>query len=165
MDNYLTHHGIMGMKWGVRRYQNKDGSLTSAGKKRISRQYKKITTKAQKKLQKNETRMRIEADRKTTDRMNDGEIDKFNKQQEKKHGSKFAERQGYMDDYLDLYNKHLEKQLNVVVDEFYSNDEHVNNAKKMVAKYDMVKWDTLAKENTEAIDKVRKNVEKITGKN
>lgn len=33
-NNYLSHHGIKGMKWGVRRYQNKDGSLTSAGKKR-----------------------------------------------------------------------------------------------------------------------------------
>lgn len=31
---YLVHHGIIGQKWGVRRYQNKDGSLTSAGKKR-----------------------------------------------------------------------------------------------------------------------------------
>lgn len=30
----LYHHGIKGMKWGVRRYQNKDGSLTPAGKKR-----------------------------------------------------------------------------------------------------------------------------------
>lgn len=31
---YLAHHGILGMKWGVRRFQNKDGSLTAAGKKR-----------------------------------------------------------------------------------------------------------------------------------
>ena len=30
----LEHHGILGMKWGVRRYQNKDGSLTLAGKRR-----------------------------------------------------------------------------------------------------------------------------------
>lgn len=34
----LYHHGIRGMKWGVRRYQNKDGSLTPAGKKRQERE-------------------------------------------------------------------------------------------------------------------------------
>ena len=28
----LMHHGILGMKWGIRRYQNKDGSLTKQGK-------------------------------------------------------------------------------------------------------------------------------------
>ena len=36
MDNHLEHHGIIGMKWGVRRYQNKDGTLTNAGKTRYS---------------------------------------------------------------------------------------------------------------------------------
>lgn len=33
-DNYLAHYGITGQKWGVRRFQNPDGSLTEAGKKR-----------------------------------------------------------------------------------------------------------------------------------
>ena len=32
----LTHHGIKGMRWGIRRFQKKDGSLTAAGKKRYS---------------------------------------------------------------------------------------------------------------------------------
>lgn len=32
----LEHHGILGMKWGIRRYQNKDGSLTSVGRKRYA---------------------------------------------------------------------------------------------------------------------------------
>ena len=34
----LTHHGIKGMKWGIRRYQNSDGSLTSDGARRYGAQ-------------------------------------------------------------------------------------------------------------------------------
>lgn len=34
--DYLMHHGVKGMRWGIRRYQNKDGSLTNAGKKHVS---------------------------------------------------------------------------------------------------------------------------------
>ncbi len=35
--SYLMHHGILGMKWGVRRYQNRDGTLTAAGKRRLKK--------------------------------------------------------------------------------------------------------------------------------
>jgi len=42
MDNYneLYHYGVKGMKWGVRRYRNSDGTLTSAGKKRAKQEYR-----------------------------------------------------------------------------------------------------------------------------
>lgn len=41
--NNLQHHGVIGMKWGVRRYQNKDGTLTNAGKKRYEKELAKLT--------------------------------------------------------------------------------------------------------------------------
>ena len=41
-DGELYHWGIKGMKWGFRRYQNKDGSLTPAGKKKYAKEMAKI---------------------------------------------------------------------------------------------------------------------------
>lgn len=41
-DEYLEHHGIKGQKWGVRRFQNPDGTLTEAGKKRVAKLHAKV---------------------------------------------------------------------------------------------------------------------------
>lgn len=39
-SDYLQHHGILGQKWGIRRFQNPDGSLTAAGKERYGKETK-----------------------------------------------------------------------------------------------------------------------------
>lgn len=45
-EDYLEHHGIKGQKWGIRRYQNADGSLTEEGRRRYDIKEAKIKAKA-----------------------------------------------------------------------------------------------------------------------
>ena len=45
MDDELMHYGIKGQKWGIRRYQNKDGTLTPAGRKKYKLEIKEENKK------------------------------------------------------------------------------------------------------------------------
>lgn len=60
-DGELYHWGIRGMRWGVRRYQRKDGSLTNAGQKRYAKEAEKI--KAQEKIVKNKEKTKAKIDK------------------------------------------------------------------------------------------------------
>ena len=209
----LYHHGVKGMKWGVRRYQNPDGSVTAAGKKRYgdktpyeykttdgdtfringgatvnmyrnnknvkvtktrgkylyevdqkklhnkaSKQYKKQSGKVMRDLQRQQNSMWVKSYNKAADYMNGEGIDKFNKQQEKKYGKDFGKRDGYMDDYQKLFDKKMNQNLNKALNDFYSNNKNVQKSRDLVKKYEMTKWDDLAKQNESKIEEVRKVV-------
>ena len=61
IERELYHHGIKGMKWGVRRYQNADGSLTPAGKQRA-----KVSNKQLRKESAELRKQYLESERKTS---------------------------------------------------------------------------------------------------
>ena len=58
---HLEHYGIPGMKWGVRRYQNEDGSLTEAGKKHLQKEFYKKLKDTGKKTMNQDFKSRINA--------------------------------------------------------------------------------------------------------
>ena len=60
-NNDLLHSGVKGMKWGIRRYQNKDGSLTNAGKKRYNKEMEKL--RAEKRVLKTQAATKAKLDK------------------------------------------------------------------------------------------------------
>lgn len=72
MNDELYHYGILGMRWGVRRYQKKDGTLTNSGKKRYDKEMERL--KAEEKIIKNKNRTqskleKLEAKRKSVEEL------------------------------------------------------------------------------------------------
>ena len=103
-QDYLEHHGILGQKWGIRRFQNKDGSYTNAGKERR----KKEETGYQK--------YKRETSRKTVEKMSnkrlDQQIERMRKEQtykELKKQQNLSKGQQFVDSVLGSAGKQAAK--------------------------------------------------------
>ena len=115
----LYHHGIKGQKWGIRRFQNKDGSLTPDGKKRYddnpaqSKKEKKELQKAQKEWDKNFKKNHINAYNKAVEKT-DKLIADLNKKYDKYDFSDLSDPaikkvyDQYINEYMDKWNKLLQ---------------------------------------------------------
>lgn len=156
MSTTLTHYGIKGMRWGVRRYQNPDGSLTERGKKRVRKEYKREVDKARADVLSRNTKRQADAYNEAADRMNKGGIDRFNKQQEKKYGKDFANREGYFDDYQKQFNEVYASIYNKSLYEAYQGNKHFQRSVELVEQYGMVKWDELARTNTMELNELKR---------
>lgn len=86
-NNELKHWGVPGMKWGVRRYQNADGTLTARGKKRYEKEMEKL--KAEEKILKARARTQTKLNKIDTKRKELDDKRKQLDQDEEQHNSQF----------------------------------------------------------------------------
>jgi hypothetical protein len=157
--NELKHYGVKGQRWGVRRYQKKDGSLTPLGKKRISKEYEKESKKLMSDFAARRESMYVNAYNKAADKMNRGGIDKFNKEQADKYGKDYAKRDGYTEDYMRMFEKEMARIYDKSLMDFYNSSASYKKTQALVEKYDMTSWDELARKNSEVIQDLRRAIE------
>jgi len=167
----LEHHGILGQKWGVRRFQNKDGSLNEKGKrryqnpdgtltalgKRVSKKYKKesdamaleLASQRQKSMVNAYNKAAIEENRKIDEAIKRGEdktmtVDAWNKK--------------WDDSMSKTYDKYYLEEIASIA----NNSKHQKAMKKLVKKYGMLEWDALAKTNANDVKLMKeRNVDEL----
>ena len=150
MENQiLQHHDIKGQRWGVRRYQRPDGSLTREGKRRASNIYQNYYTKGSDDLKK----AQVEINRKATkdsDKAYNDTMDRFNK----KFGNELSE-----DIFIkavnatgEAYDLQLSSSKVKYTADFVKNNENFQQALKIAKTYKMDKWDKLASDTMKKIE-------------
>lgn len=158
----LAHFGILGMKWGRRRYENYDGSLTEAGKKRYYDKYGRLTRAGKRRyhgnpelvldsaLEKEYRRVSSKRGRKSVNdniaRRNAKLMRKLDRSKENRVLAKLAKKRNKGIDLTPDEEKLREK----MIDSYYKKAEMYFNDPKKVAEYDGVMLKSMGFKNTEA---------------
>lgn len=123
---YLAHHGVLGQKWGVRRFQNEDGSLKNAGKKRYKVSKESIDSR-KRKIKKLKTEVNLSDPY-------------YDKNYTKKYNRLLYEKEQLKNDKIKMkFNskseisggKYYNKKLQQYLDEGYTKEEAEVNAKRL----------------------------------
>lgn len=117
-ETVLAHHGVKGQKWGLRRYQNKDGSLTEAGKKRVAKMKTEYTALTGKQLRRSSTKKTASPSSSKSENQNESLAEKTRK---------LTEQRNYLQTQRDVLQ--LQKQINEMT------PKQVNKGKQFVQKY------------------------------
>lgn len=161
-DKHLQHHGIKGQRWGVRRYQRPDGSLTPEGKKRASKIYSDYYTKGTDDLRKAQS----EIIRKSKDDANKAYDDVQDRVLEKHH-HELTDRQAIklFNAIDEAYDLQLSASKVKHTADFVKNNENFQQALKIAKTYRMDEWDKLAsstKKQIEAYSNTNVNVDVVS---
>ena len=121
MSEQLQHHGIRGMRWGVRRFQNSDGSLTPAGQKRAETKLAKADKKwekSNKSIERFGTDKYLDVYNKSADKIN-AKISDFNSKWAKVNFNDPSLKK-YNESYMKAYGKMWDDILKQTVEETVS---------------------------------------------
>lgn len=156
----LYHFGVKGMKWGVRKYQNSDGTLTDIGKNKVSKEYRKYINKTRDDINKRYSKRYYKAYNEAANEMNNGKIEQYNKEYAQKLGKRaanhdYANDKSYIDGYEKVFEKTMSKHYNrALIQDILSNPNY-KKAQLLCTKYSMEKFDDYAKANLDDLEQLR----------
>jgi hypothetical protein len=156
MQNELQHFGVKGMKWGQRKQRYDASELSTRKKKKLSAEYKKMSIDAEQDFYNKESSMYVTAYNKTVNKWNKYKPDEFNKAMNHLNN---ADSPAYEKKYLAAFEADLNKTVDKVRASTLLNSSLSKKAEEFAKKYDMVKYDDLAKDNFEFSKELRKIVD------